>query len=178
MSTRATSANRAILLACLGRHSEARAERDKFKGIESPDDESALPIMFNLFESAILGYDKEFVRAVIPRLQELADFLMVTPAIGGPFSMGRIVGDGFSLIGEHVEARARYERGLVLSQAISARPEIALIRLDLAELLLEHYPDERDAAIEHLDFAIAELRDMKMQPALERALRHRGLLHA
>jgi hypothetical protein len=58
------------------------------------------------------------------------------------------------------------------------RPEIALIRLDLAELLLEHYPDERAEAIEHLDFAIAELRDMKMQPALERALRHRGLLKA
>ena len=58
------------------------------------------------------------------------------------------------------------------------RPEIALIRLGLAELLLEHYPDERGAAIEHLDFAIAELREMKMQPALERALRHRGLLKA
>ena len=57
-------------------------------------------------------------------------------------------------------------------------PEIALISLDLAELLLEHYPDERDAAIEHLDFAIAELQAMKMQPALERALRHRGLLKA
>jgi hypothetical protein len=58
------------------------------------------------------------------------------------------------------------------------RPEIALIRLDLAELLLEHYPDERAAAIEHLDFAIAEFREMKMQPSLERALRHRGLLKA
>ena len=28
------------------------------------------------------------------------------------------------------------------------------------------------------DFPIAELCDMKMQPALERALRHRGLLKA
>lgn len=45
-------------------------------------------------------------------------------------------------------------------------------------MLLEHYPDERDAAIEHLDFAIAELRAMKMQPSLERALRYRGLLKA
>jgi pimeloyl-ACP methyl ester carboxylesterase len=43
---------------------------------------------------------------------------------------------------------------------------------------LEHYPDERDAAIEHLDFAISEIREMKMQPSLERALRHRGLLKA
>jgi hypothetical protein len=58
------------------------------------------------------------------------------------------------------------------------RPEIALTRLELAELRLEHYPDERDAAIEHLDFAIGEFREMKMQPSLERALRHRGLLKA
>jgi len=48
----------------------------------------------------------------------------------------------------------------------------------VSEKLLEHYSDEHDAAIEHLDFAIAELRDMKMQPALERALRHPGLLKA
>jgi hypothetical protein len=33
-------------------------------------------------------------------------------------------------------------------------------------------------AIEHLDFAIAEFGEMKMQPSLERALRHRGLLKA
>jgi len=47
-------------------------------------------------------------------------------------------------------------------------------------LLLEHpSPGEgRDAAIEHLDFAIGELTEMKMQPSLERALRHRGLLKA
>jgi len=56
------------------------------------------------------------------------------------------------------------------------RPELALTHLGLAELLLEHpSPGEgRDAAIEHLDFAIAEFREMKMQPALERALRHPG----
>jgi hypothetical protein len=30
----------------------------------------------------------------------------------------------------------------------------------------------------HLDFVIEEFRAMKMQPALERALRHKGLLHA
>ena len=35
-------------------------------------------------------------------------------------------------------------------------------------------PDE--AAIEHLDFAIAEFQDMKMQPVLERAPERRGLL--
>ena len=58
------------------------------------------------------------------------------------------------------------------------RPELAPSRLGLVELLLEHYPDEHDAAIEHLDFAIAEFQAMKMQPALERALGRRGLLKA
>ena len=55
---------------------------------------------------------------------------------------------------------------------------MALTRLQLAELLLEHYPDERAEALEHLNLAIAELRDMKMQPSLERALSHRELLEA
>ncbi len=58
------------------------------------------------------------------------------------------------------------------------RPEIALTRLQLAELLLAHYPDEKAVALEHLDFAIGELREMKMQPALERALKHRETVKA
>jgi len=32
--------------------------------------------------------------------------------------------------------------------------------------------------VEHLDFTIAEFRDMKMQPSLERALRHKDMLKA
>ncbi len=49
------------------------------------------------------------------------------------------------------------------------RPELALTRFQLAELLLEHYPNERNEALEHLDFAIRELEEMKMQPSLEKA---------
>jgi hypothetical protein len=58
------------------------------------------------------------------------------------------------------------------------RPELALTRLQLAELLLEHYPDEKSEALGHLDFAINEFREMKMQPSLERALRHKEILGA
>ena len=36
-------------------------------------------------------------------------------------------------------------------------------------LRAHYYPDERDDATEHLDFAISEFRDMKMQPSLEKA---------
>jgi hypothetical protein len=55
---------------------------------------------------------------------------------------------------------------------------VALTRLQLAELLLEHYANEKKEAVEHLDFAIPEFRDMKMQPSLERALRHKQILKA
>ena len=41
-----------------------------------------------------------------------------------------------------------------------------------------YYFSNRNEALEHLDFAIAEFRDMKMQPALERALRHKDILKA
>jgi hypothetical protein len=58
------------------------------------------------------------------------------------------------------------------------RPELALTRLQFAELLLEHYPEEKKEAQEHLDFAIKEFREMKMQPSLERALRHKDILKA
>jgi hypothetical protein len=58
------------------------------------------------------------------------------------------------------------------------RPELALSRLELAELLLKHFPQERSEAITHLDFVIPEFRDMKMQPSLERALRHKEILKA
>jgi hypothetical protein len=72
-----------------------------------------------------------------------------------------------------------------------------LVRLQLAELLIDEFrvsssefrgeaePETRNSELEtqrealaHLDFAIGEFRAMKMQPALERALRHRRLLGA
>jgi hypothetical protein len=53
-----------------------------------------------------------------------------------------------------------------------------LTRLELAELLLESDPDERATAIKHLDLGITEFRDMKMQPALGRALGNKDVLKA
>ncbi|MFC1947688.1 hypothetical protein ACFLXY_07205 [Chloroflexota bacterium] len=50
--------------------------------------------------------------------------------------------------------------------------------LNSAELLLDYYPKEKTEALEHLDFAIKEFREMKMQPSLERALRRKDILKA
>src|SRR6185436_6597319 len=131
----------------------------------------------NLLETAILCADEATTSALIKRLQPLQGegyFGLDGMAV----SFGRLLGDGARLLNRPADSRKYYASALEYCAKLRFRPEIALIRLDLAELLLEHYPDEHDAAIEHLDFAIAELRDMKMQPALERALRHRGLLKA
>jgi DNA-binding NarL/FixJ family response regulator len=51
------------------------------------------------------------------------------------------------------------------------RPEVALIRLELAELLLQSFPDRQPDAVAQLDLAVPELRSMGMEPALGRALR-------
>jgi hypothetical protein len=109
----------------------------------------------------------------------------ILPLAGLPFTepeitncVGRDLGDAAVLMRRPDAARRYYEIGIDACERGAMRPELALTRAHLAELLLDHYPDEHDAAIEHLDFAIAELRDMKMQPALERALGRRGLLKA
>jgi hypothetical protein len=90
----------------------------------------------------------------------------------------RILGGAAALLGDPQAARVHYHKALELMGKIRHRPELALTHLELAELLLKHYPDERAEALEHLDTAITELRDMKMQPALERALSHRDILKA
>ena len=39
-----------------------------------------------------------------------------------------------------------------------------------------HYQQDESKTLQHLDFAIGEFRDMKMQPSLERALKHKEIL--
>ena len=126
-------------------------------------------------EVAILSRDVDLANALMATLAERADYLV---HVGFLVATGRLLGEGAALLGRPDEARGYYEQALEVCTKVRFRPELALTRLSLAELLLEHYTDERDAAIEHLDFAIAEFREMKMQPSLERVLRHRGLLKA
>jgi tetratricopeptide (TPR) repeat protein len=90
----------------------------------------------------------------------------------------RLLAAAKALVGRHEEARADYEKALKACIEFRFRPEVALTRLGLAELMLEHYPKEKKEALEHLDFAIKEFREMKMQPSLERALRHKEILKA
>jgi tetratricopeptide (TPR) repeat protein len=131
--------------------------------------------LIQLLQAAIILEDHALVADIVEKLTPVADVRIFFFEYS---STARHLGAGCALLGRAEDARDFYKRALYLCSEIGFRPEVALTRLQLAELVLKHYPDEREEAIEHLDFAIAELRAMKMQPALERALRHRGLLKA
>jgi tetratricopeptide (TPR) repeat protein len=101
-----------------------------------------------------------------------------TTGLNNPTCVARHLGGAAALLGRYKEARKHYQEAIEVCNDMRLRPELALTRLQLAELLLGHYPRERAKALEHLDFAVSEFRDMNMRPWLERALRHKEILKA
>jgi hypothetical protein len=132
--------------------------------------------LLQFLEAAVLLQDRTSAAVLFNRLS--GEVVWTSGGNTGLTGVTRQIGAAALLLGKPDDARAYYILALEACAKIRFRPEIALTRLQLAELLLEHYPDERAEALDHLDFAVAEFRDMKMQPSLERALRHRGLLKA
>ncbi|MDO8715646.1 MAG: AAA family ATPase [Dehalococcoidales bacterium] len=116
--------------------------------------------------------------AVVIGYQKAADFLLRrlgtcksrTTGIFYTTCVDRHLGAAAKLLGRYDEARQYYLRALDVSKNMRFRPENALTRLQIAELILAHFPNEKDQAVEHLNFAVKEFRDMKMKPSLERAL--------
>jgi hypothetical protein len=139
-------------------------------------EDTALVLLAGSIEAALLLGEKDLVAKLSPVLRPAA-YMAFTHGqhLSSP---ARILGDSAMMLGQFGQARDFYDLAVTNCKKVGFRPELAVSSSRLAELLLEHYPDERDAAIEHLDFAISEFREMKMQPSLERALRHRGLLKA
>ena len=92
--------------------------------------------------------------------------------------MARHLGGAELLAGNYQKALSYLRQSVEVASKVRFRPEIALSRLELAELLMDCYPEEPAEAQGHLDYAIEELQKMNMQPALQRALRRRGMLDA
>ena len=131
--------------------------------------------MVLLLETAVLA---RHTRAAEVLLNLLVGGAYKTTGLVYPTCVARHLGGAAALLGRHEEARKHYQEAIKICRDMRFRPELALTRLQLAELLLEHHPKERVKALEHLDFAISEFRDMKMRPWLERALRHKEILKA
>jgi tetratricopeptide (TPR) repeat protein/archaellum biogenesis ATPase FlaH len=144
-------------------------------GIGTPDDETfAYTDVYNLIAAVTVGH-RPSAELLLKRLSDIGLYTAYMMSLQFP---SRHLGAAAALLERPDEARRYYQKALKMATEISYRPEIALSRLELAELLLEHYPDEKKEALEHLDFAIKEFREMKMQPSLERALRHKDILKA
>jgi eukaryotic-like serine/threonine-protein kinase len=126
-------------------------------------------------ESAVVAGHR---RAAEMMLNRLKDTGLVTTGNHFPTCIIRHLGGAAALLGRYDEARKYYVEAIKVCIEMPFRPELALSKLQLAELLLEHYPDEKKEALEHLDFAIKEFTEMKMQPSLERALRQKKILKA
>jgi serine/threonine protein kinase/tetratricopeptide (TPR) repeat protein len=127
-----------------------------------------------LLELAVLATDEQTATLVLPKLSQT----VATMDLYHVNNVGRWAGAAAARSPSRAAARDSYDHALDWATTIRYRPEIALTRLQIAELLLEGGQKEWDEAQMHLDAAIEEFRAMKMEPALERALRHKGLLHA
>ncbi|HTE87114.1 MAG TPA: hypothetical protein VK821_20575 [Dehalococcoidia bacterium] len=169
-------AHRAVCLAHLDRHDEALAIRERFGDVGSEEDESGLHVLTCLLEAAVLGRDRETAEALVRRLDGMATSALEIATL---VCIARLLGGAADLLGDAAAARGYYEQALEVAGKIRFRPEIALTHLQLAELQLRGAVQaERGEALGHLDFAITEFREMKMQPSLERALRRKEVLKA
>ncbi len=162
----------ALLLADSGRQDEARdvvRQLLAWRDVSSSEDETSAAPLAILLQTAVLVGDRRTAGVLANRLAGVASSSILIIGALSFSGVARHLGAAAALLGEPEQARDYYQQALEVCAKIRFRPEIALTRLQLAELLLEHYPDERDEAVEHLEFAIAELREMKMQPSLEKA---------
>jgi tetratricopeptide (TPR) repeat protein len=171
-----------MILFCLvhlGRYDEVAEMLERLviarPGIGSADDETPVWIDITLLEVAVLAGHRQAAELLLHRL---AGSSSRTSGLWLTTYAGRHLGAAAALLSRYEEARKYYQEAIKVCTEMRFRPELALTRLQLAELLLEHYPKERAEALEHLDFAIKELQDMKMKPSLERALRHKEILKA
>jgi tetratricopeptide (TPR) repeat protein len=147
--------------------------------------ESLLSFRFKLGGDAFAYYDVAILEAaVLIGHKKAAEFAfrrfngkgVITSGIYWPTCIARHLGGAAALLGRYDQARRQYEEAVRICTGMRFRPELALSRFQLAELLLEHYPGEKQKALEHLNFANKEFLEMKMRPNLERALRYKAQL--
>jgi tetratricopeptide (TPR) repeat protein len=171
-----------VILYCLthlGRHAEVAEMLERWvvarPGIGSVKDETTMWLDITSLEAALMTGHRQAAERLLRRLTGSS---IITSGLMFTTCAGRHLGAAAALLGKPDEARKYYQEAIKACTEMRFRPELALTHLQLAELLLEHYADKKKEALEHLDFAIKESQDMKMQPSLERALRHKEILKA
>jgi DNA-binding CsgD family transcriptional regulator len=166
----------ALRLAHLGERSQAReliaeyvAERD----VGATTDATQSVALVLLLEAAILLDDHELAALLARRLAPLADCATADWALT---TVARHLGAAAAMLGQSNQAWAYSQQALAVATRARFRPEIALTRLQVAELLIQEERTDSAEARAHLGFAIAEFEAMKMQSAFERAHRAMAVL--
>jgi tetratricopeptide (TPR) repeat protein len=181
----------ALCLARMGRSDEALSllsENLRQMSISTEEDDISALILATLLETAVLAGDRDSAALLAKRLSGI---VALEGSDRSVLNVARNLGKAAMLVGDWEAARTHYDKALDWATKIRYRPEVALTRFELAELLLTQSGDTKDSdatsrsttalrseAQSHLDFAITEFRAMKMQPALKQALGHKSLLTA
>jgi DNA-binding CsgD family transcriptional regulator len=163
-----STAAQALCLARLGRLEDGRTLVGPLLGdIEqgSLDDEFPSGPLVILLQAAVVFEHRAATQALAARLAPVANL-----AAADYFytCVARHLGDAAALAGDLATAQAYCTQALESAGKIRFRPELALLHLRLAEMADFEDDSARSDALEHLNSAIPELRDMHMQPALER----------
>jgi DNA-binding CsgD family transcriptional regulator/tetratricopeptide (TPR) repeat protein len=171
---------RVIALVVLGRRDEARGELQRLlTGLDSDAARTWLNVlsMQHMLEAAVLLGDAEASAKLAQRVELLAH--MSTGAWAGP-CYARLLGGSAALNGQREEAIAYFRQAIENTARIRFRPELALSRLELAEVLWDGAPAEQAEAAALVAVVLPEFEAMDMEPALERArvLEQRALLQA
>jgi tetratricopeptide (TPR) repeat protein len=165
-------AHRALIQAHLGKYAEVIGIIEKNfisrhkAGLS--DANASCPFLMLWLEAAVLAGHYPAVELLFGWLKDTG---YVTTGRFYTTSVQRHLGSAAVLLGKYDEARRYYQKALEVTTQMRFRPELALTHLQAAELLLEHFPREKAEATAHLDTAIPELRDMKMKPFLEKAMK-------
>jgi tetratricopeptide (TPR) repeat protein len=124
-----------------------------------------------LLEAAVLVGDYVAARQFAHRLSAAGNLSISIGTAASGTCPARHLGAASALLGDRNRALEFCRQALQAAGKIGFRPEIALTHLQLAQLLLDgNDPQQRINAYTHLEFAIAELKDMRMRPGLEVAL--------
>jgi DNA-binding CsgD family transcriptional regulator len=169
---------RALCLAYAGQQDEALAQMLRDLTYVEISQDTPIRILAALLETAVLVRDQATATLLGPMLEGIT--AIATPLM----SVALPVGAAAALSLDWNKAHVYYERALAWAISLRSRPEVARARLAIGELFLAQAQsttsrqsqqlEARAEAFAHLDFAIEELRAMKMQPAFEHALRLRG----
>ncbi|MBE0610234.1 MAG: AAA family ATPase, partial [Dehalococcoidia bacterium] len=159
-------------LCSLAALSEDPARRDELRELltaldPGPDGESTTTHhLLALLEAALALGDADAVARFA---------LLLAPA--GALALGfqflscpaRVLGRADRFLGRPAEARSWFRRAVEVADSIRFRPEMAMARLELAELISQEFPADAGDARDLLAAVLPELEAMGMAPALERA---------